>query len=70
MKISEVRALSDGDLAKQLESSHKELLDLRFKRTTKQLVNHRQVLMTRRKIAQINTIIKERQLAKDSEAAG
>ena len=70
MKISEVRGLSDGDLAKQLESAHRELLDLRFKRTTKQLVNHRQVVMTRRKIAQINTIVRERQLAKETEAAG
>ncbi len=70
MKISEVRGLSNEDLAKQLESAHRELLDLRFKRTTKQLVNHRQVMMTRKKIAQINTIIRERQLAKETEAAG
>ena len=70
MKISEVRGLSNEDLAKQLESAHKELLDLRFKRTTKQLVNHRQVMMTRRKIAQINTIVRERELAKETEAAG
>jgi large subunit ribosomal protein L29 len=70
MKISEVRGLSDEDLVKQLESAHRELLDLRFKRTTKQLVNHRQVMMARKQIAQINTIVRERQLAKEMEAAG
>ena len=70
MKISEVRGLSNDELAKQLESAHKELLDLRFKRTTKQLVNHRQVVMTRKKIAQINTIMRQRQMANETEAAG
>jgi large subunit ribosomal protein L29 len=63
LKISEVRALNDDELAKQLESAHKELLDLRFQLATKQLVNHRRLLMTRKKIAQINTIIRERELS-------
>lgn len=63
MKISDVRALNDGELTKQLESAHKELLDLRFQVATKQLVNHRRIMATRKKIAQINTIIRERELA-------
>ena len=67
MKISEVRGWSKDELTKQLESSHKELLDLRFQLATKQLVNHRRLMLTRKKIAQINTVLKERALA---EAAG
>lgn len=63
MKIAEVRALNDEELNKQLESSYKELLDLRFQLATKQLVNHRRIMATRKKIAQINTIIKERELS-------
>jgi len=62
LKIAEVRALNDEELKKQLESSHKELLDLRFQLATKQLVNHRRIMATRKKIAQINTIINEREL--------
>lgn len=62
MKISEVRALSDEEIGKQLESSHKELLDLRFQLVTKQLANHRRINATRRKIAQLNTIQREREL--------
>jgi large subunit ribosomal protein L29 len=62
LKIAEVRGLNDSELSKQLESAHKELLDLRFQLVTKQLVNHRRLLVTRRKIAQINTIIREREL--------
>ncbi len=63
MKISEVRGLTSGELVKQLESSHKELLDLRFQLATKQLVNHRRLMLTRKKIAQINTVLRERELA-------
>lgn len=66
MKIAEVRALSDGELSKQLEAAHKELLDLRFQLATKQLVNHRRLMVTRKKIAQINTIIRERELTQGS----
>jgi large subunit ribosomal protein L29 len=63
LKIAEIKALSGEELTKQLESAHKELLDLRFQLTTKQLVNHRRILITRKKIAQINTIIRERELS-------
>ena len=62
MKIAEVRALNDDDIAKQLEAAHKELLDLRFQLATKQLVNHRRLMVTRKKIARLNTIQRERQL--------
>lgn len=63
MKIADVRALSDEELAKQLEAARKELLDFRFQLATKQLVNHRRILMTRKKIAQLNTIRRERELS-------
>ncbi|OGO39510.1 MAG: 50S ribosomal protein L29 [Chloroflexi bacterium RBG_16_57_8] len=63
MKIADIRALSDDEVAKQLEAAHKELLDLRFQLATKQLVNHRRLMMTRKKIAQLNTIRRERELS-------
>jgi large subunit ribosomal protein L29 len=49
-------------LAKQLEAAHKELFDLRLRWATKQLVNHRQVGMARKKIAQLQTIMREKEL--------
>jgi large subunit ribosomal protein L29 len=58
-----MRALSLEELAKQLESAHKELLDLRLKLTTKQLVNHRQIRWVKREIARLETIIREKELA-------
>ena len=62
MKTSEIRALSEADMKKQLADSGKEMLDLRFKLATKQLVNHRQIPALRRKIAQLQTVLKEKEL--------
>lgn len=62
MKISDIRSLNDTEIAKQLEAAHKELLDLRFQLATKQLVNHRRLVATRKQIARLNTIKKEREL--------
>lgn len=65
MKIADIRALNNEEITKQLEAAHKELLDLRFQLVTKQLVNHRRIMMTRKKIAQLNTIKRERELSQE-----
>ncbi len=62
MKVEEIRALSAEELAKQLETAHQELFDLRFRLATKQLVNHRQIPMVKKRIAQLKTIMREREL--------
>jgi len=67
LKVTEIRALSSEELAKQLEAAHQELFDLRFRRETKQLVNHRQVRETRKRIARLKTIIRERELGPAGE---
>jgi len=62
LKVEEIRALSAEELAKQLETAHQELFDLRFRLATKQLVNHRQIPMVKKRIAQLKTIMREREL--------
>ena len=62
MKVEEIRALTPEELAKQLESAHRELLDLRFRLSTKQLVNHREIPRVKREIARLKTIMMEREL--------
>ena len=62
MKTSEIRALSVEDMKKQLSDAEKEMLDLRFKLMTKQLVNHREIPAARKKIAQLKTILREKEL--------
>lgn len=64
MKLTEIRALGDAELKKKLEEAHQELLNLRFKLATRQLVNHRELPKVKKRIARINTIIGERELGK------
>ena len=62
MKVEEIRALSPEELVKQLEAAHKELFDLRFRLTTKQLVNHREIRRAKKEVARLKTIMREREL--------
>ena len=52
----------DQDLKKQIDEAHKELFNLRFRLSTRQLVNHRELPVVRKKIAQLKTIMREREL--------
>jgi large subunit ribosomal protein L29 len=62
VKLNEYRGLSTEDLTKQLEESHQELFNLRFRVSTKQLANHREVRRVKRKIARLKTLLTEREL--------
>jgi large subunit ribosomal protein L29 len=61
-KLKEIRELGASDLKKQLEDSHQELFNLRFRLSTKQLVNHRELRRVKHNIARLETIIKEKEL--------
>ena len=63
MKVSEIRAMTSEQLTKELQTANRELFDLRLKASTKQLVNHREIPKARRKIAVIQTVMRERELA-------
>ena len=62
MKVEEILALSNEELVRQLEEAHKELFELRFRLSTKQLVNHREIRRVKRNITRLNTIMREREL--------
>ena len=62
MRLKEIRDLSTADLTKQLEESHEELFNLRFRLSTKQLVNHRELRRVKKNIARLMTLLKEREL--------
>jgi len=62
LKVERIRALSNKDLVKQLEEAHQELFNLRFRLSTRQLVNHREIPRVKREIAQLETIMREREL--------
>jgi large subunit ribosomal protein L29 len=70
LKVEEIRALSEAELVKQLEAAHQELFNLRFRLSTKQLVNHREIPKVKRNIARIETIITEKKLGIKAGANG
>jgi large subunit ribosomal protein L29 len=63
MKLDEMKQLSAADLTKQIEVSKKALLDLRFKLATRQLVNHQDIRKTKKDIARLETLRKQKTLS-------
>jgi len=60
MQITEVRELSDGELEKELTEQQRALMNLRFRKATMQLTNTNELGNTRKTIARIMTVIRER----------
>lgn len=65
MQIHEIRDLSDQQLQEELESSYKELMNLRFRAATNQLTDTNQPKKTRKSIARLLTVIREREQAEN-----
>ncbi len=61
MDISEIRALSDADLAAALVDAKQELWKIRFDLATRQEKNYSRLPATRKRIAKILTVMTERQ---------
>ena len=64
VKVKELRAKSDEHLNEMVQELNKEALNLRFSQTTGQLANTARRRQVRREIAQIKTILTERQTKK------
>jgi large subunit ribosomal protein L29 len=62
LKASEVRALNNEELLTKLAEAHEELFNLRFRLATRQLGNHREIPIVKKRIARIETILREREL--------
>ncbi|MEY2975454.1 MAG: ribosomal protein [Actinomycetota bacterium] len=52
-----------GELAEELRASKHEALNLRFRNATGQLENTAEIRTVRRRIARINTLIRQREIA-------
>ena len=63
MEINDLRALTDDDLGTELDETHRALMNLRFRAATMQLANVNEIRRARKRIARINTVIRERELA-------
>ena len=65
MHISEVRELDNAELYRELLQQERALMNLRFQKTTRQLTNTNALRDTRRAIARIRTVIRERQIVEE-----
>ena len=63
MKASEIKALSPEELPKKLTEKQKELFELRFKASTKQLKNPCQISRIKKDIARLKTEERQRALS-------
>ena len=70
MEIAEIREMSIEDIQEELDESREELMRLRFQQTTGELTDHNLMKFTRRKIARLLTVLKERESEQESEGEG
>ena len=65
-EIDDIRLMNDEDLSDEFEATQKELMNLRFRSATMQLVNVNEIRLAKKKIARIKTVIREREIVKSS----
>lgn len=65
MKPEDMRALSTDELQARLDETREEYFRLRFQFSTGQLTDHSRLQITRRDIARMATILRERELAEE-----
>jgi len=63
MKASEIRELSETELAEKLRDLKAELFNLRFQHAINQLENPIRLSIVKKDIARVKTVIKQRELA-------
>ncbi len=63
MQISELRAMDNASLKKQLDDLEHEMFNLRFQRAAGQLPNFNRLSQVRRDIARVKTLMREREHA-------
>ncbi len=65
----ELRARTDDQLAQELESAHQALFNLRFQAATRQLADVGQIGKAKKRIARAKTLLRERAILAEVEAA-
>ena len=68
MKTKEIREKDSNYLKQELADKVKHLFDLRSQAVTEKLEDPSQFLKTRKEIAQIRTILREREIAEQKQA--
>ena len=64
MKAFELRELSDTELTRRIQEEEESLANLRFQKVISQLENPMKLRLTKKDIARMKSILRERQLKK------
>lgn len=67
MKIYEIRELTTQDLKQRLKDETESLENLRFQRSLGQLENFKSIQNTRKLIARIHSVLKERETSEENK---
>ncbi len=70
MRASELRELSTEELLEKEKSLKQELFNLRFQKATGQLGNTAAIPKTKRDLARVKTVLRERELAQQKAQRG
>lgn len=65
MKIYEIRQMSTEEIKKRILEEQKNLIDLRFQHELKNLTNTAKLRLTRKDIARMKTVLRERELQQE-----
>ncbi len=69
-KAKELREMSDDQLEFSLQEAKQSLFNLKFQASTEKLDAPSNLKKTRREIARLNTVLRERQIAKEARGEG
>ena len=70
MQVSEIRSMETAEIESKLDDSREEQFKLRFQFRTGQLTDYSRLSVTRRNIARMLTVLRERELAQALAAQG
>ena len=62
MAVDDLRGMADQDLVDELYDTRRELMNLRFRAATMQLSDVNQIKRTKKRVAQILTVMRQREL--------
>jgi large subunit ribosomal protein L29 len=68
MKIKDIRVLQTGEIESKLDGAREELFKLRFQMTTGSMTDTSRLVLVKRDIARLLTVLRERQLAAELQA--
>ena len=67
MKANEIRDLADEKIQAQIDETREELMNLRFQQSTGELLDTSRLRETKRLVARLETILRERELEAEME---